>query len=100
MICQRNAFRCAMTPSFSVETTLGGAGGFAPPPCAGPDSPADYRVGPPDPADGYFCCGSYHEARPFCSRSAAASGVSAPVMTLAEAVQVSFSRFGVPRDRI
>ena len=44
--------------------------------------------------------GLYQLSRPFCRRSPPASGVSVPLITLAEAAQVSFSRLGVPRDRI
>lgn len=44
--------------------------------------------------------GLYQLSRPFWSFSPATSGVSVPLMTLADSVQVSFSRFGVPRDRI
>ena len=47
----------------------------------------------------YFA-GLYQLSRPSCSFLAAASGVSVPLMTLADSTQVSFSRFGVPRDRI
>ncbi len=44
--------------------------------------------------------GLYQASRPFWSFLAATSGVSVPLMTLADSTQVSFSRFGVPRDRI
>lgn len=47
----------------------------------------------------YFA-GLYQLSRPSCSFLAAASGVSVPLITLADSTQVSFSRFGVPRDRI
>lgn len=47
----------------------------------------------------YFA-GLYQLSRPVCSFLAAASGVSVPLITLADSTQVSFSRFGVPRDRI
>ena len=46
------------------------------------------------------CAGLYHLSRPSCSCLPAASGVSAPLITCAETFQSSFSRFGVPRDRI
>ena len=44
--------------------------------------------------------GLYQLSRPFCSFSAATSGVSVPLITLADSTQVSFSRLGVPRARI
>ena len=47
----------------------------------------------------YFA-GLYQLSSPSWSFLAAASGVSVPLMTLADSTQVSFSRFGVPRDRI
>ena len=47
-----------------------------------------------------YLAGLYQLSRPFWSFSPATSGVSVPLMTLADSVQVSFSRFGVPRDRI
>ena len=47
-----------------------------------------------------YLAGLYQLSRPSCSFLAAASGVSVPLMTLADSIQVSFSRFGVPRDRI
>ena len=47
-----------------------------------------------------YCAGLYQLSSPFCSSAAAASGDSVPLMTLADFTQVSFSRFGVPRDRI
>ncbi len=47
-----------------------------------------------------YLAGLYQLSRPFCSFSPATSGVSVPLMTLADSTQVSFSRFGVPRDRI
>ena len=47
-----------------------------------------------------YLAGLYQLSRPSCSFLAAASGVSVPLITLADSTQVSFSRFGVPRDRI
>ncbi|OWK23678.1 hypothetical protein AJ87_32105 [Rhizobium yanglingense] len=47
-----------------------------------------------------YLAGLYQLSRPFWSFSAATSGVSVPLMTLADSIQVSFSRFGVPRCRI
>ena len=44
--------------------------------------------------------GLYHLSRPACSCLPAASGVIAPLITCAETFHNSFSRFGVPRDRI
>lgn len=46
----------------------------------------------------YFA-GLYQLSKPFWSFSAAAAGVSVPLITLADSTQVSFSRLGVPRDR-
>ena len=48
----------------------------------------------------YDLPGVYQLARPSWSFLAATSGVSVPLMTLADSAQVSFSRFGVPRERI
>ncbi|RKD66784.1 hypothetical protein BJ928_106312 [Rhizobium sp. WW_1] len=44
--------------------------------------------------------GLYQLSRPFWSFAPACSGVSVPLITFADSVQVSFSRFGVPRERI
>jgi len=52
------------------------------------------------PLPDHHLAGLYQLARPSCSLLEAASGVSVPFSTLTEAFQVSFSRFGVPRDRI
>src|SRR5208282_802202 len=48
----------------------------------------------------YFMSGLYHLSNPSCSCLPAASGVIAPLITCAETFHNSFSRFGVPRDRI
>lgn len=47
----------------------------------------------------YFC-GSYQLASPACSLAPSSSGVAVPLIAATDAPQVSFSRFGVPRDRI
>ncbi len=52
------------------------------------------------PGTSLYCCGSYQDARPSCRRAAASVEASAPRITWVAAFQVSFSRFGVPRDRI
>src|SRR5205809_1630291 len=49
---------------------------------------------------GYFFFGWYQRSSPFWSRCVACSGVILPFMTAALTCQSSFSRFGVPRDRI
>ncbi len=46
---------------------------------------------------GYFCCGAYQEAKPFCSWAAPSCGVCVPLTTLAETTHISFHRLGVPR---
>lgn len=61
--------------------------------------PAGLDARPARLAEDYFA-GLYQLSRPSCSFLAAASGVSVPLITLADSTQVSFSRFGVPRDRI
>ena len=65
------------------------------------------QTGRGPPAKGYsesdpsaYCCGAYQLARPSCSSLPSSSGVLVPLMAAADAPQVSFSRLGVPRDRI
>ena len=53
---------------------------------------------PPDVV--YFLCGPYQLARPSSAFLAASSGFIVPFSTWALTFQSSFSRFGVPRDRI
>src|SRR6266705_3287654 len=48
----------------------------------------------------YFFFGWYQWSSPFWSRFVACSGVIFPFSTAALVCQSSFSRFGVPRDRI
>src|SRR5208283_4283735 len=48
----------------------------------------------------HLAAGLYHLSRPSWICLAAASGVSVALMTCAETFQSSFSRLGVPRDRI
>src|SRR5438093_1120270 len=47
-----------------------------------------------------YLAGWYQASRPDCRRFAAASGASVPLITDEPTTQDSFSRFGVPRDRI
>ncbi len=51
-------------------------------------------------APSYFLCGGYQLASPSSSFLAAASGVIVPLITCALTFQISFSRLGVPRERI
>ena len=70
---------------FAIGSRTDGRGGADSPP-ASPQAPQ--------------LAGLYQLSSPACRRAPASAGVSVPLMTLALAFQVSFSRFGVPRDRI
>ena len=98
-MCQRTGFRSAIALPFFLAKILSGGARPLGPGFGGQTAPRIRRADQARQAAAY-CCGLYQLAKPFCRSAAAASGVWVPLITLAAAAQVAFSRFGVPRDRI